>query len=141
MSIICRTAGKSRMPSFLTRAALALAVAALGACSDDSDGDLATWCTQFERASRLLLAVDADDVNAGDPAALEAAAEFDEAVIELRETDAPAEIRETFEIAFDPAGFQPDAPAEYSEARDELEEYVLANCDLPPDLQEQLRDS
>lgn len=121
-------------------AAACLAALSLGACSDASGGDLDTWCATVQRSLTTVLAVDFDAFEAGDPEALENAAVAEQAGIDLRESDPPAEIREAFELAIDPAGFGPDSPPEYGDARDEVEAYVLANCDLPADLEEQLRE-
>jgi hypothetical protein len=126
------------MPSSLTRAA-AVVLIAVAACSDSSDDGLAEWCDLQERGLSLMLAVDFDAFNAGDPEALAAAAEAEEALVAVRESEPPEEIRETFELAIDPGGFQPNAPPESAAARDEWTAYVVENCDFPSDLEEQLQ--
>jgi hypothetical protein len=114
-----------------------LAVLALaGAACSDSSGDLDAWCSAVERAAAALAEVDFDAVRAGDPEQIEAGNRAEQASIELRDTEPPAEVRDAFEKAFDPRGFEPDASPEYADARDEFGRFALENCDFPAELEE-----
>jgi hypothetical protein len=143
---VVATAGRSKMTSARSSALAAMGVlllASFGGCadSDDAGGDVESFCGYFERGMTMLRDLDREALAAGDPDAMELAAELEEHFAIGQEINAPDEIRDAFERSIDPRAFEPVPEPEYAEASDEVLAYVVDNCDLPPDLRDELSDS
>ncbi len=126
------------------RAVVLLLLVCVAGCSgsdDDAGADVDSFCSHIERGMTMLRDLDREALEAGDPEATALAAELEEYFATMRDVDAPDEIRDAFERSIDPKAFEPIPQPEYAEASDEVAAYLVANCDLPPELRDDLTGS